>query len=410
MENVLSKYQPVTLSLENRKAVAESRISFGNSSALALRDAIAQKGKVNETVAGVFYRLSVCALPSNHWIADDLHNWETGELYAGNGTFSACGSKLCPNCIAKASNRSRKELNLALKNQKLFTGESYKFITLTVPNPDLPLLKTRSVLDRALTLFRKREYFINHIRGGSKSEEFTVTNNGYHYHYHLFCLTRFISYEKLRREWTDCVRIAFAEFGLPFEINNKDGLLSVVVKKIDSSRSGLKSAVQEVCKYITKSDSWESIPQKDLLEIASIKRFPRMFELFRYFRDQRNVNAVLNYPHPFITYLLLNAVLQILEKVKEIIEAVESHTILDTKQISDGIISDLLKFSGVSPPEQKKKRARQMNWRDHIEHFGLEDYLKRLTNDVERAWEFRRSVLRRKYPYALFKTLDGEVF
>lgn len=410
MENVLTKYQPVTLSLENREAVAERRISYGNSSALALRDAIGEKGKVNETVAGVFYRLSVCALPSNHWVADDLHNWETGELYAGNGTFSSCGSKLCPNCIAKASNRSRKELNLALKNQKLFTGESYKFITLTVPNPNLPLLKTRSLLDRAWTLFRKREYFINHIRGGSKSEEFTVTNNGYHYHYHLFCLTRFISYEKLRREWTDCVRLAFAEFGVSFEVNNNDGLLSVVVKKVDSSRSGLKSAVQEVCKYITKSDSWENIPQKDLLEIASIKRFPRMFELFRFFRDQRNVNAVLSFRNPFVTYLILNAVLQYIQKAKELIEAVEQHTILDTKQISDGELLDLLKFSGASPPKEKKKRERQMNWRDHIEIFGLEDYLKRLTNDTERAWEFRRSVLKRKYPYASFKTMDGEVF
>ncbi|MGI8494262.1 MAG: hypothetical protein ACR2L1_02975, partial [Pyrinomonadaceae bacterium] len=240
MENILSTYQPVTLSLENREAVAESRISFGNSSALALRDAIAANGLPNQSVAGVFYRLSVCAMRSNHWVADDLHNWKTGELYAGNGTLSSCGSKLCPNSIAKASNRSRKELSLCLKNQKLFTGESYKFITLTIPNPNLPLLKTRAVLDRAWTLFRKREYFIDHIRGGSKSEEFTVTNNGYHYHYHLFCITRFINYERFRKEWTDCVEIAFTELSLPFEVNNKDGLLSVVIKKVDSSQNGLK--------------------------------------------------------------------------------------------------------------------------------------------------------------------------
>lgn len=305
MENIISKYQPVTLSLENREAVAESRISFGNSSALALRDAIAENGLPTQAIAGVFYRLRACALPSNHWVADDLHNQKTGELYAGNGTLLSCGSKLCPNCIAKASNRSRKELNLSLKNQKLFTGESYKFITLTVPNPDLPLLKTRAVLDRAWTLFRKREYFIDHIRGGSKSEEFTVTKNGYHYHYHLFCVARFLNYDRLRREWTSCVETAFKEFNLPFEVNNKDGLLSVVVKKVNSSRSGLKGAIQEVCKYITKSDSWENIPRKDLLEIASIKRFPRMFELFRFFRDQRNVNAIISFQHPFITYLLM---------------------------------------------------------------------------------------------------------
>lgn len=410
MENSSPQYKPLTLSLQNREAVAESRVSLGNNSALALRDAIIKNGLSNETASGVFYRLSVCSLRSNHWVADDLHNQETGELYAGNGINWGCGSKLCPSCVAKASNRSRKELTLALKNQKLFTGESYKFITFTIPNPNLPLLRTRSVLDRAWTLLRKRDYFIEHIRGGSKSEEFTVTKNGYHYHYHLFCITRFISYERLRREWTECVRIAFRENNIDFEVNNKDGLLSVVVKKVDSSNNGKKGAIQEVCKYITKSDSWDKIPDQDLLEIASIKRFPRMFELFRSFRDQRNFNAVLNFKYPFITYLLINIVLQIIEQIKQKIEKDSIDTILDTKQIFDGLEFNFESYSGSSPPKFAPKRQRQMNWREHIKTFGLESYLERLTDEVESAWDYRKCVLRKKYPYASFRTLDGDVF
>ncbi len=410
MENTLLKHKAVTLSLENREEVAQTRISFGNSTALALRDAIIKNQSSDAMIRGVYFRLKACALPGNHWIGDDLHNEATGELYAGNGILKACGSKLCPSCVAKAANRSRNELKLALKNQKLFVGESYKFITLTIPNPNLTLLKTRAILDRTWELFRKREFYTKHIRGSSKSEEFTFTENGYHYHYHLFCVTRFLSFDKLRTEWTSCAEIAHREANAPFEVNNKDGLLSVVVKSVNSSNNGLKGAIQEVAKYVTKSDSWEKIPDKDLLEIASIKRFPRMFELLGYFREQRNANAVLGFRHPFITYLLINLVLQILKKIKEIIENDGTDTILDTKHISDGIDSSFDEFSGCSPPFEKKKRQRQQNWREHIEVFGLESYLERLTLEVEKTWEYRRTILRHKYPFASFKTLDGETF
>ena len=283
MQNTLLKHKEVTLSLANRQEVAESRISFGNSITSALRDAIIKSQTPDAMIRGVYFRLKACALPGNHWVADDLHNQATGELYAGNGILKACGSKLCPSCVARAANRSRNELKLALKNQKLFVGESYKFITLTIPNPNLPLLKTRAILDRTWELFRKREFYIKHIRGGSKSEEFTVTENGYHYHYHLFCVARFLSFEKLRTEWTSCAEIAHREANAHFEVNNKDGLLSVVVKSVNSSNNGLKGAIQEVAKYITKSDSWEKIPQKDLLEIASIKRFSANVRAFRLF-------------------------------------------------------------------------------------------------------------------------------
>ncbi|MGI8555849.1 MAG: hypothetical protein ACR2LT_05785, partial [Pyrinomonadaceae bacterium] len=217
-------------------------------------------------------------------------------------------------------------------------------------------------------------------------------------------------FEAFRREWTDCARIIFKKYNLPFEIGTSDGLLMVKIERLNPSRIGLKGAIQEVCKYITKSDSWEKIPEKDLIEIASIERFPRMFELLGSFRVQRNINEVLNYPHPFITYLLLNAALQILSKIKEIIEADGDDAILDTKQISDGWNVDFNMTSGTSPPGEKKKRQRNLNWRDHIKQLGLDDYLERLTDEINSAWEYRRSVLKMKYPYATFKTLDGQVF
>jgi hypothetical protein len=322
----------------SRKDVAESRISFGNSSALSLRLAIRQHDPHNEILLGLYHRLQACAFRQNHWIGEDLHNAETGELYEGNGNFWGCGSRLCPSCVAKLSRRSRKQLRLALEEQKLNVGENYQFITLTMPNPGLPLLQTRAIMDRAWSLFRKRDFFKEKIRGGSKSEEFTVTENGYHYHFHLLCVCRFLSYDRLRQEWTDCLIKAFDKYNQTCEIQTSDGLAMVKVERVSGKRN-IENAVLEVCKYITKNDSWEKIPPSDLIEIASIKRFPRMFELFGCFRAGRmNGDSASS---------IDAAPKEASEKYKE---SNGKYTILDTKQISDVSDSFSDDFSGNSPP------------------------------------------------------------
>ncbi len=381
-----------------RSDVAESRVSFGYLSCLALRNAIKQTASDNEVLWGLLHRLEACSLPLNHWIGDDLHNEETGELYEANGNFWGCGSRLCPNCVAKLSRRSRKQLRLAIKDQKLLIGEHYRFITLTMPNPNRTLLATRKIIDRAWQLFRKRDYFKNKIRGGSKSEEFTVTENRYHYHIHILCISRFINYDVFRQDWTECLETAFRENNIPFNVRTADGLAMIKVEKV-SGRRNIENAILEVCKYITKNDSWEKIPAEDLIEIASIKRFPRMFELFGCFREGRKKQIDdLNNPIPDDQ-----------TDIRET-ENVGEYTILDTKHIFDGENSCLDEFSGTSPPEIPKKRQRAMNWRDFIEAYGIEDYVERLTNELHRALEWRKLALKEKYPYATFRTLVGETF
>ncbi len=392
--------------LSERENVAEKRIAFGASSAFALRRALIHNEITDEQPWGLCNRIWSCSEPGNHFVGEDLHNSQTGELYAGNGNLWGCGSKLCPSCVAKASNRSRKELTLSLKNQKLFTGEAYQFITLTMPNPGLSLLQTRSIMDRAWSLFRKRDYFILKIRGGSKSEEFTITENGYHYHFHLLCVARFLSFDKFREEWTECLRIAFNELNLPCKFNTADGLAMVKIKRLNSSVSGLKEAIQEVCKYVTKSDSWEKISEKDLLDIAAIERFPRMFELFRFFRTQRKVNAVLEFPNVFITYLLSKLLIEVIEKLKEMVETGSCTLILDTKEISDGKHSSEME----KLPDKIPKSERQENWRKYIAEFGLEEYLDRLFEQVGRTRYARKCFLKQRYEFAIFRTMDGVSF
>ena len=160
----------------------------------------------------------------------------------------------------------------------------------------------------------------------------------------------------------------------------------------------LQNAVLEVCKYITKNDSWEKIPPTDLIEIASIKRFPRMFELFGCFRDHRKDQT-----NPSIEGLVNEASVKYAESGGE-------YTILDTKQISDGLNSSPDEFSGNSPPEIEVKPRRRENWRVFIEKYGIDDYIERLTNEIHRAWEYRKYALKAKYPYASFHTLNNESF
>ena len=383
---------------KSRSGVAETRISFGNLSALSLLLAIKKSFSTDEILLGLYHRLQACAFRQNHWIAEDLHNRETGELYEGNGNFWGCGSRLCPSCVAKLSRRSRGELRTALENQKLFCGENYQFITLTMPNPGVSLLRSRWIMDRAWSLFRKRDYFRERIRGGSKSEEFTVTENGYHYHIHLLCVTRFVAFERLRREWTECLKISFAECSLEFDVKTSDSLAMVRVERV-SGKQRLQNAVLEVCKYITKNDSWEKIPPADLIEIASIKRFPRMFELFGCFRDHRkeqqsDTSIEVSDSEASVKYS----------------ETGGEYTILDTKRISDGLNSSPDEFSGNSPPEIEIKPRRRENWRVFIEKYGIDDYIERLTNEIHRAWEYRKYALKAQYPYANFYTLTGEIF
>ena len=252
------------------------------------------------------------------------------------------------------------------------------------------LVSTKKIFNKAWTLFRKRKYFIENIRGAAKGEEFTFTENGYHYHAHLLCISKFLRFQEFRNEWTKCVRKAFEEYDTSFDVNTKDGLLNVVIKKVTSSKKGLKDAIQQVCKYLTKSDSWEKIPEKDLVEIASKKRAWRMFELIGSFRKVKDINKAKN------------------SSKKTGNDSQDN--ILDIQYLSDGEGSDSDSLSSSSPRIKLKKRRRALDWRKHIEKFGLDSYIERLKGEVKSAQRYRRGYLRFKHLYASLKTMDGENF
>lgn len=394
------KHSTKNQTISDRKDVAESRITFGLESASALHRAFLAEKTSDKTLSALQARLITCSDRENHFVAEDLHNAETGELHAGNGTLWACGLRLCTSCSSKISAKARKELKFALLNQKLLCGENYLFITTTMPNCGLSFIATRELFYRAIELLQKRDYIKDRIRGYSKNEEFTLTESGFHYHGHFLAISRFLSFDKFRAIWTECVEKAFREKNVPFEVNTKDGYLIVKVERLSSSKQSLDKAIQEVSKYVTKSDSWEKLEGATLLEIASLRRFPRMFELHGCFRTQREFNKFQN---TFLFYLILQL---IIEQMQRQIECGYPVTIVHTKEISHGEQNFLIE----NKPENVPKNDRSLSWRDYVEVFGLESYLEHLAEQAERTREWRKRALRLKYPYADFQTLDGKEF
>ncbi len=327
-------------------------------------------------------RIRACAGNANHWFAEDLHRADTGECFNGNGTLYACGNRLCQSCMAKTSSRSRRELRGAVLRCRLYVGENWEFITLTMPTPvGVGLLETRAILDRAWQLFRRRDWWISRVRGHAKSEEFTFGRIGYHWHYHLLAVSRYVDFCELRAEWTECLGLAWAEAGLDLICETSDGFAMVKVKRVKGKL--IDGAVLEVCKYVTKSESWSSIPVADLIAVAEVPRWPRMFELAGCLRESRKAAAA----DPLVET-----------------EIVVETAILDTTKISDGVECET---SGCDPPEICKTSRRE-TWRDVALNSTRENWLIYLAGVVERTQEARRSALLSKYPAASFRDLAGQ--
>lgn len=335
---------------------------YGLQTAQRLRYAASLANEDNKPVlTALAHRLALCNQHRNTWIATDLHNQDTGEMFDGFGRYWQCNSKLCAFCVRDNARRNRRTLRDAVARQKLFVGEHYRLITLTVPNLGLDIPTTRSLVNRAWSLLRKRLWFKRSVVGGAKAEEFTKTRNGFHYHLHVLGRTRYIAAEHLRQEWTDAVRTAFAEADQPFEVHTSDGLLIANLKIVHD----LHQVANEVCKYITKSNTWSSIPLDALTHVALVPQWHRMFEVFGTFRN-----------------------------------LTEKATPERTRYLSDADGNVSLFTYDSDPPEPRN------HWRILITQMPLEKYIARLENEFAETVRRRTEIMQLKFPWATITTLE----
>ncbi len=345
-------------------------------------------------VQGLADRIQACSQRENHFLASDLHSTDTGELYDGKGSLWACNSRICPSCVAKLSKRNRKIARYVFENEKVFLGERWFFITLTMPDlllKEFPLLFCRSVLNEAWRKFSRSAWFTKVIRGGMKSEEFTVgTFDQYHYHYHLLsvCKNRVTSndFVEIRREWTKALKFSFKKHGLKFECLTTDGLANVRVDRVYNK----DRAILELCKYFTKSESWSKIPPGQLADIATVKRFPRAFEVFGACKE----TAKAIKPNQS-------------EKTPTESPNAENESVNQSVNANKDAYFNKRKITVRNQASPLKPR---LTWRTLCRILPRAEWLKHLESEILRCQEYRKRQLKYKYAFARFETLDGREF
>ncbi len=400
----------LNLQLKRDKAisVADYRSETGAETAAILkRHALAVEHKVAFAYAE---RLQACSDRNNFYICDDFVDYSTGETFFGFGNLLGCGLKLCPNCTARAAARNRKISLRVLDNTELqkrehfcfITGgyiveqEQHRFVTLTMPKIFKSLKVTSKIKKRAWDLFRKLKFTKTYFPGIIKTAEFTVrADRTYHYHLHLLVISYFVPEALIKEAWTSCVRTAFDEFGIEFEATQANVNLKLI--------HDLHGAVKEVCKYITKSDSWEKIPAEHLLEITEIRRWDRMFEISGRFRQTLAKLKVQD-------AVAADALSSFLDNKSTFTDSVARELdYFNTDGITDGepskafeIAEDLAETSSVKP--------KRTSWRDLVGEVGLDNYLEIFYRQVEYARSIRKLRLIIKYPDANFTDLNGRAW
>jgi hypothetical protein len=268
-----------------------------------------------------------------------------------------------------------------MKNVEVSRGLLWRFVTLTAPTCALPLLDVLRIYQAAWALLRKRSMWRGLVVAAVKGVEFTVNAAGYHVHIHTLALSKWIPRDELRREWTECISKAFEQAGQVMPaITTHDGLCLCDVRLVRSKRVegwrergsiGLDDAVNECVKYLTKSESWDKVPALHLVEVAAVKRWPRMFEILGAARGASS-------PAP------------------------AGETFLDTQSLSDGQVDNISVEDG--------ERARPPTILDLVDLMTPHEWLEKFLSRQERYRRWRRLQLIERYTCAEFITLSGDLF
>jgi hypothetical protein len=351
-------------------------------------------------------RIKRCCSDDNLFVGEDFHTSD-GELFEGKGSLWACNSRLCPNCVGKLSKRNRRIIRYVIENQKLLVGENWYAVNFTLPNlnfKDVELPLIAEIMQAAWKRFsaletrkdKKPTWFQKMIRGGFKNCEFTYTENDvYHYHLHTLLVAKSRigrdNFTEIRRHWTKAIIFAFAKFGIELKINSKDGLANVYVEKKKFNAANREKTINELCKYVTKNESWREIPIEQLETIVAVPRFWRMFESFGCCRETaRKMN----------------------EKTLTTSENAEFENANGSANLNDDAYLDTNNLINRRENELLKegKRVRRVSWRIRARQIPLWQYKMELADEIEEVQRFRKFQLQRKFEFATFQTLAGEVF
>lgn len=382
---------------DQRKAeeIANYRVRRGGSIAERLKT-ISDGSKTAQAVA---FRLEQCTMPENTWTAEDLHT-KDGELFAGTGNLFSCGSKLCPACSANQSREMRKRARSVV--QSLGNGDYFtrwRSIVLTMPlQRGASVLAAIEKINKAFELLRKRMFWKSRVKGGIKSVEFTVRPEGYHVHIHLLILSehlpvnaenerRFSRFAARRRLFTgnltDEMAYALKAAGVAlngspivavYDVRNRN------IKARGNREISLEKALLETAKYLTKSESWDKIPDSSLVEIAEISRWKRMFEVLGKSRGAKSESSREN---PYVSQLTYT-------NQQAYVSHPTQESLVHTKTLFDG--------------------ERSKSWRELLKLYDFEIWKRHIQARIRHIQAYRKMNLASNFGFAEFRLMNGETF
>ncbi|MET0754377.1 MAG: hypothetical protein ABWZ66_13425 [Pyrinomonadaceae bacterium] len=331
--------------------------------------------------------LSETYKPENVYVSRDVVNYQTGEIFDGYGILqNGVASRISPAYQQSSSRRARKKVQEKVSTAKPLVGYHWRFATFTMPHLRADVQTVLAIESRAVELLKKRKIWRDNIQGAFLGQEMTIgdgsTKNSTHYHVHTHALllAKYVEQWKLADVWTECVETACKEFGVDFVMTNLKTNRLVVdirdVRKYTKKRSiKMDDAVIELCKYTTKGSDFEKVPAEELVEIEYALRGRQMVKTYGCFNSQKGKGKKKN-------------------------------STKDTSVHNPHITDAKVKFVR----NERKVKSLVKLGEEMISQGKREDWLKVLRITMEARRDFRRKYLAMKYPHAVFKTLDGQIW
>ncbi len=358
-------------------------------------------------------RIRLCNSDKNVFFGKDMFTNRNGTPATGIGGIWNCGSVFCHQCVARPARKNRPIAEYVFDN---LPKHKRVFIVLTMPDNSFSHYSLDTQLEICQYafrhLYRHSDYFKSVVKGAIKTVEFTINDlrkNPYHVHINLLADAGFISHLKLKQEWTKALEISVARFGIVWKCPTKNGLANVRLKQIvshevnpknDHKQINDKKVVFELCKYVTKPQTWQHIPTAHLSDIAENEKVNRFFEVLGSCR--RIAKAVRRYAPAVMARKALKLVFTVIEMHKaQGLQYVHTSCLI--------VLNALFNLANYShaPP---KKRKLSWFWRIKLGITTLTDYKKELDDLFYDAWKYRTKQLRELYPKATFQTLAGARF
>jgi hypothetical protein len=375
-----------------------------------------------------------CSTNKNQYLGYDL-NTKDGECFDGRGALARCRSRFCAGCAAYLGKENRRTADFVVGelNKKRLVNERWRFTVFTLPKIDgRSLLFCEIILFRVWWLFIRRDVYKKMSRAGLRGNEFTFTTSD-RYHFHINYLALGFLKDNLEKDiklsWSDCARIVFEEFGLPYSPCDTTGTLNVHIKLVveggervtDSEKQITRSgSITELLKYCTKGNTWTDVPDADLLEAAGVRRTRRNFALTGdaalVMRDRNKLvesykEASAEARDEWIKHETAVRAENEFETERENFYANKdlcSYDAANVWETSEPVDFDDCTTTNPLLAAVEPVKMKRLNWREEVTRDGPADYLVRYRVKLKRAQEWRQRQMGRLYPLSSFFDLDGD--